>query len=54
MSPLAGYFLGILTVLIIFIPFWYLGQKNKKIEEVYKKYICPQATSSSGSNQTVN
>lgn len=42
MSPLAAYFLGVLTVLIIFIPFWYLGQKNKKIEEVYKKYICPQ------------
>jgi hypothetical protein len=45
MSPLAAYFLGVLTVLIIFIPFWYLGQKNKKIEEVYKKYICPQVQS---------
>jgi hypothetical protein len=50
MSPLAAYFLGILTVLVIFIPFWYLGQKNKKIEQVYKKYICPQNTSGSTSS----
>ncbi len=40
MSPLVGYFLGILTVLVIFLPFWYLGRTNNKIGTVYKKYFC--------------
>jgi hypothetical protein len=46
MSPLVSYFLGILTVLVIFLPFWYLGRTNNKIGTVYKKYFCNnQATS---------
>ena len=44
MSPLLGYFLGILTVLIIFIPFWYLGRNNAKIESIYKQYFCDFGT----------
>lgn len=46
MSPLVAYFLGVLTILVIFIPFWYLGRTNDKIGEVYKKYLCNLASSS--------
>ncbi len=40
MSPLVAYFLGIITILIIFFPFWYLGRTTNKIGNVYKQYFC--------------
>ena len=40
MSPLVGFFLGILTVLVIFLPFWYLSRTNDALGNVYKKYLC--------------
>lgn len=47
MSPLLGYFLGIFTVIIIFVPFWYLAKVNKKIEPTYKSFFCSSIGSSS-------
>ena len=40
MSSLIAYFLGILTILVIIVPFWYLAKVNKRIEPVYKNVFC--------------
>lgn len=40
MSPLVAYFLGIITILIILIPFWYLARVNTKISTTYKNIFC--------------
>lgn len=40
MSPLLAYFLGFFTVLVIFIPFWYLAKVNKKVEPTYQSIFC--------------
>lgn len=53
MSPLLGYFLGIFTVLIIFIPFWYLAKVNKKVEPTYKSFFCDSIGGSS-TNKAIN
>jgi hypothetical protein len=47
MSPLLAYFLGILTLVVIFLPFWYLGRTNNKIGQVYKDYFCNNVSGSS-------
>lgn len=49
MSPLVAYFLGIITILIILIPFWYLARVNQKISTTYKNIFC---NSLSGGNAT--
>ena len=54
MRSLIAYFLGILTVLIILIPFWYVAKSNTKIKQVYKDVFCNSIeTSSSGSNSNL-
>jgi hypothetical protein len=40
MSSLIAFFLGILVVLVIFIPFWYLGRSNATIKPVYESIFC--------------
>ena len=40
MSSLIAFFLGILVVLIIFIPFWYLGRSNASIQPIYESIFC--------------
>ncbi len=40
MTPLVAYFLGLITILIILIPFWLLGKSNSKIQPVYKGLFC--------------
>ncbi len=45
MSPLLAYFLGILTLVVIFLPFWYLGRTNNKISQVYKDFFCTSSSS---------
>jgi len=50
MSSLVAYFLGIITVLVIFFPLWYLGRTNDKIGNVYKQYFCD----GSAQNASVN
>ncbi len=40
MNPLIAYFLGLVTVLIILVPFWYLAKINSKIQPVYNDIFC--------------
>jgi hypothetical protein len=40
MSPLVAYFLGVITMLVVIIPFWYLAKVNSKIQPVYKDVFC--------------
>lgn len=40
MSPVVAYFLGLITVLLIIIPFWYLAKVNSKIQPVYEDIFC--------------
>jgi hypothetical protein len=47
MSSLAGFFFGIITILIIFMPFWYLAQKNAKIGAVYNNLFCNNVNTNS-------
>ncbi len=53
MSPLLAYFLGIFTILIIFVPFWYLAQVNSKVAPTYKSIFC-SGSSGSALNKTVS
>jgi hypothetical protein len=40
MSPIVAYLLGIITVLIIFLPFWYIAKGNQKVKKVYNDVFC--------------
>lgn len=40
MTPIVAYFLGLITILIILIPFWLLAKSNGKIQPVYKGLFC--------------
>ncbi len=40
MNPLIAYFLGLITVLLVLVPFWYLAKVNGKISPVYKDLFC--------------
>lgn len=40
MSNYAAYFLGILTVLIILIPFWYIATSSASVREAYENTVC--------------
>ncbi len=40
MAPLVAFFLGILVVLVILIPFWYVATVNSKVGPVYKSIFC--------------
>lgn len=40
MSPLVAYFLGLITILIVLVPFWYLAKINGKIQPVYNSIFC--------------
>lgn len=55
MRSLIAYFLGILTVLIILIPFWYVAKSNTKIKQVYDDVFCNSvnATPTSGNNNLI-
>ncbi len=44
MSPIVAYFLGLITVLLIIIPFWYLASINGKINPVYNSIFCNNTT----------
>jgi hypothetical protein len=48
MNAVAAYFLGILTVIIILICFWLLGNVNPTINTTYKNSICYGICSYSG------
>lgn len=54
MSPLVAYFLGIITVLIILIPFWYLARVNQKISTTYKNIFCDSLASTNTVNRSVS
>ncbi len=40
MASILAYFLGIITVLIIFISFWLLAKKSSKVRQVYGDIFC--------------
>jgi hypothetical protein len=40
MAPIAAFFLGILLVMVILIPFWYVATVNAKVGSVYKSLFC--------------
>ena len=48
MSPVAAYFFGILTVLIILISFWFLATINQTINTTYKNSVCYSICSYTG------
>ena len=45
MSPIVAYFIGLLTIIIIFIPFWYLARENDKVKPLYKSIFCDSIAS---------
>lgn len=50
MSSLLAYIFGIVTVLVIFIPFWYISKSNEKIQPVYKDIFCNSIDAAGGAN----
>ena len=40
MTALLAFLIGVITVLIIIIPFWYAATANAKIGEVYNSIFC--------------
>lgn len=40
MAPIAAFFLGILLVLVILVPFWYIATVNSNVGSVYKSIFC--------------
>ena len=40
MAPLAAFFLGILLVAVILVPFWYIATVNSEVGSVYKNIFC--------------
>jgi hypothetical protein len=40
MSPVAAFFLGILVVFIILIPFWFIANVNQAVNTTYKNSVC--------------
>lgn len=45
MDALLAYFLGILTVLVIFLPFWVLSMYFPEVASVYDNVFCDQTVS---------
>lgn len=43
MSPFGAYLLGLLTMLIIIIPFWVLSMGYLYVSDAYLKIFCSQA-----------
>ncbi len=60
MSPYLAYFLGVLTVVFIFLLFWLLARSNQAVREAYLNLICrvdptgqtSPSTSSTNSNNS--
>ena len=55
MSPYLAYFLGVLTVVFIFLLFWLLARSNQAVREVYLDLICrvdPTGQTSSNTSTT--
>lgn len=40
MNPVLAYFLGILTMILIIFPFWYVSTKDSKTKELYDEIFC--------------
>ena len=40
MNPVTAYLLGVLTVLLGIIPFWYASTKDESTKEVYHSIFC--------------
>jgi len=40
MSPFGAYILGLITFLLILIPFWIAGVANGEIGTIYKNSVC--------------
>lgn len=43
MSALMAYFIGILTILVIILPFWVLSMRSQSVSDTYKAVFCNQA-----------
>lgn len=42
MSPYLAYFLGLITLIVIFLPFWLLAQNNLEVAKIYNNIFCSQ------------
>jgi hypothetical protein len=40
MNPVLAYFLGILTVILVIFPFWYVSTKDEGTRDVYDNIFC--------------
>ena len=40
MGPLGGYLLGLLTILLILIPFWFVAMSSPTFRRAYQGTIC--------------
>jgi len=40
MNPVIAYLLGVLTVILGIIPFWYASTKDESTREVYEEIFC--------------
>ncbi len=39
-KPISAYFLGILTVFLLLLLYWFIGTTNKTINRTYRNSIC--------------
>lgn len=40
MTPIGAYILGIITMLLIFVPFWYVSTTDAQVSKTYKSIFC--------------
>lgn len=40
MTPIAAFFLGILVILLIIVPWWYVATLNTNAGTLYKNVVC--------------
>jgi hypothetical protein len=40
MTPIGAYILGIITMLLLFVPFWYVSTKDTELSKTYKGIFC--------------
>lgn len=50
MSSLVAFFLGIVTIIIIFVPFWYLATVSSKVKPIYAEIFCNNISTAGVSN----
>ena len=40
MNPIVAYLLGVLTIVLGIVPFWYMSTKDEPTREIYQQIFC--------------